>query len=96
MKSEEMREFLRYVDGLEAAFKIALNVTPMEKLDIGIPDDEAVKKCAEIVRNFQGAVIAYEALKAAVRRIERKDIRDRVIKDADEMIKAFDKEQKSI
>ena len=96
MKNDEMKEFLKHVDGLESAFKVALNVTPQNKLDIGMTDEDAVRLCAEIVRNFQGAMIAYECLKAAVKRIERKDIRDRVIKDTDEMIKAFDKVQKSI
>ena len=41
------------MSGVESAFKVALNVTPENKL-LKMTDEKAVELCAAIVRNAQG------------------------------------------
>jgi len=90
------KELLDMVNGVESAFKVALNVTPENKLDLKMTDEKAVELCAAIVRNAQGKMITEACLRAAIMREPSIKVRNRIIRNAQEMIDAVDKEQKTI
>ena len=90
------KELLDMVNGVESAFKVALNVTPKDKLDLAMTDDKAVELCAAIVRNAQGKMITEACLRAAIMKEPSIKVRNRIMRNALEMIEAVDKEQKGV
>lgn len=90
------KELLEMVNGVESAFKIALNITPKDKIDLKMTDEKAVELCAEIVRNAQGKMITEACLRAAIMKEPSIKVRNRIMRNALEMIEAVDKEQKGI
>lgn len=90
------KDLLEMVNGVESAFKVALNVTPKDKLDLKMTDEKAVELCAAIVRNAQGKMITEACLRAAIMKEHSIKVRNRIMRNALEMIEAVDKEQKSV
>lgn len=90
------KELLEMVNGVESAFKIALNITPKDKIDLKMTDEKAVELCAAIVRNAQGKMITEACLRAAIMKEPSIKVRNRIMRNALEMIEAVDKEQKGI
>lgn len=90
------KELLEMVNGVESAFKVALNVTPKDKLDLKMTDEKAVELCAAIVRNAQGKMITEACLRAAIMKEPSIKVRNRIMRNALEMIEAVDKEQKGV
>lgn len=90
------KDLLEMVNGVESAFKVALNVTPKDKLDLAMADEKVVELCAGIVRNAQGKMITEACLRAAIMKEPSSKVRNRIMRNALEMIEAVDKEQKSV
>lgn len=90
------KELLEMVNGVESAFKVALNVTPINKLDLKMTDEKAVEQCAAIVRNAQSKMITEACLRAAIMKEPSLKVRNRIIRNAQEMIDAVAKEEKAV
>jgi len=90
------KELLEMVNGVESAFKVALNVTPINKLDLKMTDEKAVEQCAAIVRNAQSKMITEACLRAAIMKEPSLKVRNRIIRNAQKMIDAVAKEEKAV
>jgi len=90
------KDLLDMVNGVESAFKVALNVTPINKLDLKMTDEKAVEQCAAIVRNAQSKMITEACLRAAIMKEPSLKVRNRIIRNAQKMIDAVAKEEKAV
>jgi len=71
-------EVFEVCDGLENAFRLALNVVPSQSVKIGVTDDEAIEIGAKIIKTAQAKIMTLECVLAAIKLEEDEGVRNRI------------------